>query len=147
VPAAVVNYLCLLGWSPKDNREKLSLAEAVERFDLPRVLRANARFDMAKLEWLNGEYLRELGPERFRALGAAALGALGYRAGSLATGLRRGGAQHLSGQGPTGFRVASVCGLLLSRRRWRSTARVGKDFAPENQEPLGRLRDGVCEFA
>jgi len=73
VPAAVVNYLCLLGWSPKDNREKLPLAEVMERFDLPQVLRANARFDMAKLQWLNGEYLRELPEEHFRDLGRAAL--------------------------------------------------------------------------
>ena len=60
VPAAVVNYLCLLGWSPKDNREKLPLAEVIQRFDLPQILRHNAKFDMDKLEWLAGEYLREV---------------------------------------------------------------------------------------
>src|ERR1039458_5654312 len=41
VPAAVVNYLCLLGWSPKKNREKMALAEVVEAFDLPQILRHN----------------------------------------------------------------------------------------------------------
>src|SRR5436190_6838633 len=66
VPAAVVNYLCLLGWSPKDNREKLSLDEVIARFDLPQILRHNARFDMGKLEWLAGEYLREVSDEEFR---------------------------------------------------------------------------------
>ena len=64
-PEAVVNYLCLLGWSPKDNREKLPLTEIIERFDLPQILRHNARFDLAKLQWLNGEYLRELPDDRF----------------------------------------------------------------------------------
>jgi glutamyl-tRNA synthetase len=73
VPEAVVNYLCLLGWSPKENREKISLSEVIPLFDLPQILRHNARFDLAKLEWLNGEYLRELSAERFRELGAAAL--------------------------------------------------------------------------
>src|SRR5581483_1603908 len=48
LPEAVNNYLCLLGWSPKDNREKLSQAEVVERFDLPQILRHNAKFDFEK---------------------------------------------------------------------------------------------------
>src|SRR5256885_1895185 len=67
-PEAVVNYLCLLGWSPKHNREKLPLAEVIEIFDLPQILRANARFDLAKLNWLNGEYLREMNSDRFYEL-------------------------------------------------------------------------------
>src|SRR5476651_336580 len=58
-PEAVVNYLCLLGWSPKDNLEKISRAEVVERFDLPQILRHNARFDYEKLLWLQGEYARD----------------------------------------------------------------------------------------
>ncbi len=64
-PEAVVNYLSLLGWSPKGNREKLPLAEIIEAFDLPQILRHNARFDLAKLNWLNGEYIREMSDERF----------------------------------------------------------------------------------
>jgi glutamyl-tRNA synthetase len=75
---AVVNYLCLLGWSPKDNREKLTLQQAAELFDLPQVLRANARFDLTKLQWLNGEYLRGLADDRFRALGREALQRAGF---------------------------------------------------------------------
>jgi glutamyl-tRNA synthetase len=67
-PEAVANYLCLLGWSPKNNREKMAMSEVVELFDLPQILRANARFDLAKLSWLNGEYLREMAPDRFYEL-------------------------------------------------------------------------------
>jgi glutamyl-tRNA synthetase len=77
VPEAVVNYLCLLGWSPKNDREKLPLAEIVEMFDLPQVLRHNARFDLAKLIWLNGEYLRELSDDRFYELSVHALARAG----------------------------------------------------------------------
>jgi glutamyl-tRNA synthetase len=72
-PEAVVNYLCLLGWSPKDNREKMPLQEVVERFDLPQILRHNARFDIKKLQWLNGEYIRGMEKERYHALGSEAL--------------------------------------------------------------------------
>lgn len=64
-PEAVVNYLCLLGWSPKDNREMLPLKEVVGLFDLPQVLRHNAKFDMTKLVWLNAEYLRAMDHDRF----------------------------------------------------------------------------------
>jgi glutamyl-tRNA synthetase len=64
-PEAVVNYLALLGWSPKGNREKLLVSEIVDLFDLPQILRHNARFDLAKLNWLNGEYIREMTEDRF----------------------------------------------------------------------------------
>src|SRR5437899_1637020 len=70
---AVVNYLCLLGWSPKHNREKLPISEVVQIFDLPQILRANARFDLVKLNWLNGEYLREMNDDRFYELAIQAL--------------------------------------------------------------------------
>ena len=60
VPEAVRNYLCLLGWSPKDNREVMPIEEVVKLFDLPQILRNNARFDSTKLLWMNGEYLRAL---------------------------------------------------------------------------------------
>src|SRR6266508_3105562 len=77
LPEAVNNYLCLLGWSPKDNREKISLDEVVERFDLPQILRHNARFDFEKLLWLQGEYCRELPGDRFYELAVHSLAKAG----------------------------------------------------------------------
>src|SRR3989440_6075411 len=76
-PEALVNYLCLLGWSPKHNREKMPISEVIEAFDLPQILRANARFDPAKLNWLNGEYLREMPDDRFYELAIRTLGRAG----------------------------------------------------------------------
>lgn len=67
LPEAVRNYLCLLGWSPKDNREVVPIAEVVERFDLPQVNRSNARFDINKLYWINGEYWRGMDAAAFEA--------------------------------------------------------------------------------
>ena len=61
LPAAVVNFLALLSWHPADEREKFSLAELVEEFDMDRVSRSPAIFDIQKLNWLNGLYIRELG--------------------------------------------------------------------------------------
>jgi len=65
VPEAVRNYLCLLGWSPKDNREVMPIDDIVKLFDLPQILRNNARFDSTKLTWMNGEYLRAMSLDRF----------------------------------------------------------------------------------
>jgi glutamyl-tRNA synthetase len=64
-PEAVRNYLCLLGWSPKDNREIVPIDDVVKLFDLPQILRNNARFDTPKLTWMNGEYLRAMPLDRF----------------------------------------------------------------------------------
>ena len=68
LPEAVRNYLCLLGWSPKENREVIDIAEVVEKFDLPQINRSNARFDLNKLFWLNGEYMRSVPVERIEPL-------------------------------------------------------------------------------
>ena len=73
LPEAVRNYLCLLGWSPKDNREKLELDEVVRLFELEKVHRKNAAFDLDKCIWLNGEYVRDLSDERFQEVGRQAL--------------------------------------------------------------------------
>lgn len=63
LPEAVRNYLCLLGWSPKDDRQIIPIEEVIQKFDLPQVLRSNAKFDVAKLEWMNGQYINLLPAE------------------------------------------------------------------------------------
>src|SRR6266403_5976871 len=64
-PEAVRNYLCLLGWSPKDNREKIDIDEVVKLFELEKIHRNNASFDLAKCTWLNGQYVAQMSLERF----------------------------------------------------------------------------------
>ena len=66
LPSAVINYLSLLGWSPKDDTEIMPVAELIERFDLSGVQRANARFDMVKLDWQNYEHIRAMPVEDFK---------------------------------------------------------------------------------
>ncbi|MBU1037599.1 MAG: glutamate--tRNA ligase [Candidatus Omnitrophica bacterium] len=57
LPAALVNYLLLLGWSPGGDREVLGLDEAVKVFDIKKMTGVQAKFDPQKLKWMNGEYL------------------------------------------------------------------------------------------
>jgi glutamyl-tRNA synthetase len=67
-PEALRNYLCLLGWSPKDNREKIEIEEVIQIFDLAKVNRRNAAFDLDKCYWLNGQYILHMSLGRFREL-------------------------------------------------------------------------------
>lgn len=65
LPEAVRNYLCLLGWNPKDDQEKMPIDTIIEAFDFPGINKGNARFDERKLASLNTAYLRELPLESF----------------------------------------------------------------------------------
>jgi len=64
-PEAVRNYLCLLGWSPKDNREKIDIDEVVKLFDLEKINRRNAAFDLDKCFWLQRQYIIQMSLDRF----------------------------------------------------------------------------------
>jgi glutamyl-tRNA synthetase len=65
LPAALVNFLALLGWSYDDRTTLMSKHELVERFSLERVVPSPATFDYKKLDWMNGVYLRELQPDEY----------------------------------------------------------------------------------
>ena len=65
---AVINYLVLLGWSPKGEREFFTLKELEEAFDLEGLSKSPSVFDMQKLNWFNAEYIRKLSPEKYLEL-------------------------------------------------------------------------------
>lgn len=65
---AVVNFVALLGWSPEDNTEIMSLEELVEKFDYRRINKSPAVFDYTKLKWMNGEYLKKMDDDEFYTL-------------------------------------------------------------------------------
>lgn len=65
VKEAVVNFVALLGWSPQDNREIFSLDELIKEFDYHHISKSPAVFDMVKLKWMNGEYIKAMDDARF----------------------------------------------------------------------------------
>jgi glutamyl-tRNA synthetase len=67
LPEAICNYLALLGWSPGENREEFTLAEMAAEFDLAKVNKNSAQFDVRKLEAINGDKIRALEPADFAA--------------------------------------------------------------------------------
>ena len=65
VSEAIVNYIALLGWSPEDNREIFSLEELIREFDYHRISKSPAVFDIVKLRWMNGEYIKAMDFDKF----------------------------------------------------------------------------------
>ncbi|MBN1779482.1 MAG: glutamate--tRNA ligase [Candidatus Buchananbacteria bacterium] len=65
---ALLNFVLLLGWNPGDNKEIFSLAEMVKAFSLEKVHKSGAVFDVQKLDWINGQYIRNLSLDQFADL-------------------------------------------------------------------------------
>ncbi|HHT50901.1 MAG TPA: glutamate--tRNA ligase [Eubacteriaceae bacterium] len=78
LPEALVNYIALLGWSPGKDEEILSMEELIELFDLERVNKSGAVFDVNKLKWMNGHYIRGATTERITQLSIPYLLDSGY---------------------------------------------------------------------
>ena len=68
VTEAIINYVSLLGWSPESDEEIFSLEELVKEFDYTRMSKSPSVFDIPKLKWMNGEYIKKLSKEEFHAL-------------------------------------------------------------------------------
>ncbi len=78
LPEALANFLALLGWSPGSEEEIFSLDELKEQFTLERVAKSPAVFDLDKLNWLNGHYIRETDLERLTEMALPHLEKAGY---------------------------------------------------------------------
>jgi glutamyl-tRNA synthetase len=146
LPEAVDNYLCLLGWSPKDNTEKLSLSEVIERFDLPQVLKHNARFDFEKLLWLQGEYCRELPNDRFYELSVHALAKAGIDTNTFDVTYVKAALDTCKGKIKTFSELPAYGGFYFRDRIEYDPEAAKKSFIPENKPRVERLRDAFAKL-
>jgi glutamyl-tRNA synthetase len=142
-----VNYLCLLGWSPKDNREKLTRAEVIERFDLPQILRHNARFDHEKLLWLQGEYARELGDDRFYELAVHAFAKVGVNTNAFPLPYVMAALDTCKGKFKLFSELPGYAGFYFTNKFDYNAEAAKKDFIPENKPRLQKLRDAFAKVA
>ena len=78
LPEALVNFLALLGWAPEGEEEIFSMEQLIEKFSLDRVSKSPAVFDMEKLKWINGTYIRNADPDRLKALALPYLKEAGF---------------------------------------------------------------------
>jgi glutamyl-tRNA synthetase len=146
LPEAVRNYLCLLGWSPKDDREKLAIEEVVRLFELEKINRKNASFDLEKLTWLNGEYMRELTDDRFRALGLIALANSGIDTAKFPEEYVRAALDTCKGKIRLFSELAAYGGFYFRDDFEYNPESVAKYFVSENKPRLRALRDAFAEL-
>jgi glutamyl-tRNA synthetase len=141
--AAVRNYLCLLGWSPKDNREKIDLDEIIRIFDLKNIGRSSATFDPDKLHWLNGEYARELSDAEFYDLAAARLESSGVKLDKFPEEYVRAALQTCKGKINTFDELPTYCGFYFTGDFDYNPEGVAKYFTSENKPRLKAVRDAL----
>src|SRR3954452_10233489 len=130
VAPALMNFLALLGWAPDGETTIMSRDELVRRFDLGRVQPSPAAFDYAKLDWMNGVYLRAMSAEEYAD---ALIGYLREQGSTWAGG--RIGSRRRRGRGPCGS------GVRLGRGAdsQGGATRPGEDRAPRRVSELRRL--------
>ena len=141
LPAAVRNYLCLLGWSPKDNREKINIEEIIRLFDLNNVGRSQATFDPDKLHWLNGEYARELSDSEFYALALTKLKSSGVKIDNYPEEYVRAALQTCKGKINMFDELPAYCGFYFTDDFDYNPEGVAKHFTAENKPRLEAVRD------
>ena len=143
LPAAVRNYLCLLGWSPKDDREKMPLQEVVKIFDLNNVVRGHATFDPDKLHWLNGEYARELNDSQFYDLATARLKLSGVKIDNFPEDYVRAALQTCKGKINIFDELPTYCGFYFTDDFDYTPEGAAKHFTPENKPRLQAVRNAL----
>ncbi len=146
LPEGVRNYLCLLGWSPKDDREKLAIDEVVRLFELEKLNHKSAIFDLAKCTWLNGEYLRELPDERFHALARIALTKAGFDLTEFPDDYVRAALDTCKGKFRIFAELPAYGGFYFTDEIKYQAEGVAKHFIPENKPRLQKLRDTFAEL-
>jgi len=144
LPAAVRNYLCLLGWSPKDNREKIDIEEIIRIFDLNHVGRSHATFDPDKLHWLNGEYARELSDSEFYDLASAKLKSSGVKIQNYPEEYVRAALQTCKGKINTFDELPAYCGFYFTDDVAFNPEGVAKHFNAENKPRLNAVRGALA---
>jgi glutamyl-tRNA synthetase len=140
LPEAVRNYILLLGWSPKDDRERMPLDEMISRFALENINRKAASFDLEKCTWLNGEYARELTGERFYTMAGQALTRAGYDLSSFTPEYVRAALDTCVGKFRIFAELPPYCGFYFRDDFPYTAESVTKHFTPENKPRLEEVR-------
>ena len=147
LPAAVRNYLCLLGWSPGANEEILPIEELIKRFELSKINRSNARFDGDKLFWMNGEYWRSLSDGDFGKLTQGFLQRTRPAASQMDAKMRDGLLKIMREKVRTGRELADWMDPYLTEEYEYSEESRKKQFSnPDAPKLLGMLEAGFASL-
>lgn len=151
LPAAITNYVALLGWSPKSNQEIFSMEELERAFSLEGLSKSPAVFDYAKLDWFNGEYFKRMSDEDFASAALPFAGELPevvaakwpYLAAILRTRVARFG--EIPGK-IAFFRALPDYGTeLFANKRNKVTPELAAEILPATKDVLAGLSDWTPE--
>jgi len=145
-PEALVNYLLLLGWTPKAGREIVSLKDAIEQFDLPQIHRHNARFDFTKLAWMNGEYIRKMETGRYHQLCVEALQKAGIKTETFDPAYVSAALATCKEKIKLFSDLPPFCAFYFTEEFEYEPEAMKKDFIPQNRVRLLKLRDTFAQL-
>ncbi len=154
---AIINYIALLGWSPKNDREKFTLDEMVEMFSVEGLSKSASIFDEAKMRWLNSCYVKELSPEDYYAHALPFMEKLDYLKGYdlryLAT-LLQGRTEIFSDVEKLTAFLTEFDGFdldLFVNQKWKTDREVAKKMIPDLTElvrdDFDNLHDALVAYA
>lgn len=146
-PEAVLNYLCLLGWTPKDESQVFGMDEITEEFDLPQIHRSNARFDGDKLKWLNFEHIRRMKDDRFYELAGHALTDAGISVADQPADYLRAALSTVREKVKTFNEIPAFAAFYFSEITEYDSAGAAKSFIPENVEPIEKLKTALARLS
>jgi glutamyl-tRNA synthetase len=124
----------------------MPLAEVVESFDLPQILRHNARFDLTKLIWLNGEYVRELGDDRFYELSTAALARAGLDISRYSADYVKAALETCKGKVKLFGELPAYAGFYFMDEIAYDPEAEQRDFTAGNKPRVAKLRDALAKL-
>lgn len=142
-PEAVINFLCLLGWTHPDEKDVFGAAEVAELFDLPQIHRSNARFDAEKLQWLNFEHIKAMPADRFYEMASHALAEDGIDTKSHPVDYVKAALDTVREKIKTFKDVAAFSAFYFSELTDYDEKGAAKAFVPENREPLEKLKQAL----
>ncbi len=143
LPEAIINYIALLGWSPKNDREIFTLAELEELFNTSGLNKSAAVFDYDKLKWLNAEYLKAMTPEEFAKRAKPFAGVIGTpleNSWELLSSLLQQRTEILS-------EIPSKIGFLLELPEYTDEVFFNKKAKSDPEKSRQIIRDLMPEFA
>ena len=154
---AIVNYIALLGWSPKDNREKFSLKEMAELFSVSGLSKSASIFDENKMRWLNSCYVKELSDEQFYEYALPFYERLDYLEGydlRYLSGLLKNRCEIFSDVGRLTEFLTAFDGYdlnLFVNAKWKTDCALAKSMLPGLidlcDKAFGSLHDALVSFA
>ncbi len=134
----------MLGWSPKDNREKIEIDEVIRLFELGKIHRKSASFDLEKCTWLNGEYLRGLSDDRFQEFARQSLERAGVELSSFSPEYIHAALETCKGKVRIFSELPGYCGFYFRDDFEYNAESVAKHFIPENKPRLTAVRDAFA---